>query len=431
MLLEDVQVPDGSNLHVLRRIFPVHDIISACNRNSASFIFIPEDADIDKELVPVIAADAHSVPLENKGRIEFIVIYFRKFSEIVPFCSSIGGRVNDGADSCFPRPRKLDFVRRLVASFVPPHPRIGIEWLRDSEYALLFDGRIFPVRPQLIIVVCRRFLDIGHFPAPVMSVRIRDERSLHSVCRRKRRNGRSPVEDSISVDILQGNLDVIRVRNPCLIIYFRAFAAKVDSSRAAGLIIHMNCDCHFGSHPPYLHLATSNRSLLLALEGYRNRASLSSVILGNHHEALLSHGRDEVRRWQLGGENIRHLSRSIGTVVIYDHQSLASSGSAREQLIHIACAHRNASHVPSNCVWCNGSVNRGLTVRSAVRIQKVIYSVNLILVVNVFPVLFRPGFRVSAGYGEKKPFPRSLAFARIGDVDRAGGGCQHGGNGNV
>ena len=244
MLLEDVQVPAGSNLHVLRRIFPVHDIVGACNRNSAFFIFIPKNADIDKELVPVIATDAHRVTLVKKGRIEFIVIYFLKLSEIFPFCRSIGSRVNDGAHPRFPRPRKLDFVRRLVASFVPPHPRIGIEWLRDSECACLFNGRIFPVRPQLIIVVFRRFLDIGHFPASIMSVRIRHERSLHGVCRRKRRNGRSPVEDSIFVDILQGNLDIIRVRNPCLFIHFRAFAAKVDGSRAAGFIFHMNCDGH-------------------------------------------------------------------------------------------------------------------------------------------------------------------------------------------
>ena len=431
MLLEDVQVPAGSNLHVLRRIFPVHDIVSACNRNSAFFIFIPKNADIDKELVPVIATDAHSVPLENKGRIKLIVIYFRKFSEIVPFCLSVCSRINDGAHPRFPRPRKLDFVRRLVASFVPPHPRIGIEWLRDSEYALLFDGRIFPVRPQLIIVVCRRFLDIGHFPAPVMSVRIRDERSLHSVCRRKRRNGRSPVEDSISVDILQGNLDVIRVRNPCLIIYYRAFAAKVDSSRAAGLIIHMNCDCHFGSHPPYLHLATSNRSLLLALEGYRDRAGLPSVIPGNHHEPLLSHGRDEVRRWQLGCENVSNLGGSIGTVIIYDYQGLASSGRTREQLLHVASAHGNAGNVTSNYVWLDGAVNRGLAINPAVWIEEVIYPVNPILAVSVFPILLRPGFRVGAGYGKNQSLPRDFAQARISHIDRARGGGQHGGNGNV
>ena len=264
-----------------------------------------------------------------------------------------------------------------------------------------------------------------------MSIRIRHERSLHGVCRRKRRNGRSPVEDSISVDILQCNLDIIRVRNPCLIIYFRAFADKVDGSRAAGFLVHMNCDGHFGSYPPHLHLATSNRSLLLASEGYRNRAGLSSVIPGNHHEPLLSHGRDEVRRWQLGCENVSHLRGSIGSVIIYDYQGLASSGSTREQLLHVASAHGNAGNAPSDCVWLDGAVNRGLAINPAAWIEEVIYPVNPILVVSVFPILLRPGFRVGAGNGKNQSLSPSLARAWISHIDRARGGSQQGGDGNI
>ena len=193
----------------------------------------------------------------------------------------------------------------------------------------------------------------------------------------------------------------------------------------------MNCDGHFGSHPPYLHLTTSDRGLLLAFEGYRNRASLSSVILGNHHEALLSHGRDEVRSWQLGRKNVSDLGGSIVSVVIYDYQGLASSSSAWEQLIDIASAHGNASHVTSNYVWLYGAVNWGLAINPAVWIEEVIYLVDAILVVSVFPILLCPGFWVGAGYGKNQSLPRNFARVRISHIDRARGGSQHGGDGNI